>query len=85
MAYAFDSLRFTRRLEQVGVEREQAIAHAERAWDMILADMATKADLIDLKRDLEGSLRELELRMTVRIVAIVGAAVVVIAALQKHL
>ena len=81
MTYAFDTLKFTQRLEQVGVGRDQAVAHAELARDKILADTAIKADLAELKKDLESSLRELELRMTVKIGAIVGAAVAVIAAL----
>ena len=107
MSAAFDTLRFTQRLEQVGVTREQAIAHAELARDMIIADAATKADVVaseaalrsDLakvetslrtdivafKRAFEGSLRELELRMTIKIGAIVGAAVAIVAALQKFL
>ena len=85
MTYAFDTLKFTQRLEQVGVGRDQAVARAELARDMILADVATKADLTDLKKEIDGSLRELELRITVRIGAIVGAAVAVIAALQKFL
>ncbi|KQP48836.1 hypothetical protein ASG40_19095 [Methylobacterium sp. Leaf399] len=83
MAFAFDTLKFTQRLEQVGVGREQAIAHAELARDMILADSATKADLNELKKEIDASLRELELRMTVKLGAIIGAAVAVIAALQK--
>ena len=82
MTYAFDTLKFTQRLEQVGVGREQPVAHAELARDMILADVATKTDL---KREIDGSLRELELRITMRIGAIVGTAVAVIAALQKFL
>ena len=61
------------------------MAHAELARDMILADTATKADLTELKKDVEASLRELELRMTVKIGAIIGAAVTVITALQKFL
>ncbi len=114
MTYAFDTLKFTQRLEQVGVGREQAVAHAELARDMILADVATKADLTALetalkseitavrtdtrtdasnlraelqifKREFEGSLRELELRMTVKLGAIIAAAVAVVAALQKFL
>jgi hypothetical protein len=96
MAFAFDTLKFTQRLEQVGVGREQAIAHAELARDMILADSATRADLVDMekalradlksfKAEIDGSLRELELRMTVKLGAIIAAAVAVIAALQKFL
>ena len=52
---------------------------------MILADMATKADLAGLKKDIDGSLRGLELRITVKIGPIIGAAVAVVAALQKFL
>lgn len=114
MTYAFDTLKFTQRLEQVGVGRDQAVAHAELARDMILADTATKADLAALetalkaeitgvrtdtradvsnlrtdiqtmKREFEGSLRELELRITVKLGAIIAAAVAAIAALQKFL
>jgi hypothetical protein len=96
MAFAFDTLKFTQRLEQVGVGREQAIAHAELARDMILADSATRADLVDMEKalradlksfkgEIDGSLRELELRMTVKLGAIIVAAVAVIAALQKFL
>ncbi|TXN68689.1 hypothetical protein [Methylobacterium sp. WL6] len=93
MAFAFDTLKFTQRLEQVGVGREQAVARAEPARDMIIADSATKADLektlrLDLKAlkaGIDGSLRELELRMTVKLGAIIAAAVAVIAALQKFL
>lgn len=107
MTYAFDTLKFTQRLEQVGVGREQAEAHAELARDMILADVATKADLVALetalkteirteitgvkaeigtmKKEFEGSLRELELRMTVKLGAIIAAAAAAVAALQKFL
>ena len=103
MTYAFDTLKFTQRLEQVGVGREQAEAHAELARDMILADVATKADLVALetalkseiagvkteigtmKKEFEGSLRELELRMIVKLGAIIAAAAAVVAALQKFL
>ena len=96
MAFAFDTLQFTQRLEQVGVGREQAVARAEPARDMIIADSATKADLADmektlrldlkaLKAGIDGSLRELELRMNVKLGAIIAAVVAVIAALQKFL
>lgn len=94
MSLAFDTLKFTQRPEQVGVGREQAVAHAELARDMILADVATKADLtgmetalrtdlVSMKKDIDSSLRELELRMTVKLGAIIAAAVAIVAALQK--
>ena len=92
MSLAFDTLKFTQRPEQVGVGREQAVAHAELARDMILADVATKADLtgmetalrtdlVSMKKDIDSSLRELELRMTVKLGAIIAAAVAIVAAL----
>ena len=92
MALAFDTLKFTQRLEQVGVGREQAVAHAELACDMILADPATKADLQDvartlrsdikaMKTEIDGSLRELELRMTVKLGAMIAVAAAVIHAI----
>ena len=85
MAIALDTLRFAQRLEQVGVSREQAVAHAELARDLVLADVSSKDDLGHLKREIDGSLRELELRMIIKIGAIVAAAVAVIAAIQKLL
>jgi hypothetical protein len=92
MVVAFDTLKFTQRLEQVGVGREQAIAHAELARDMIIGDSATKADLQGVKADLQsvktelqGALRELELRMTIKLGAIAAAAVAIVGALQKVL
>ena len=55
MTIALDTLRFTKRLEQVGVTREQAVAHAEHARDMVLADVSSKDDLGALKRDIDAS------------------------------
>jgi len=44
MAAAFDSLKFTQRLEDVGVPHETAVRHAELARDMLLADLITRDD-----------------------------------------
>jgi hypothetical protein len=46
MAYTFDSLGYAKRLRDGGVPQEQAEAHAEAARDFIMADIATKADLV---------------------------------------
>jgi hypothetical protein len=81
MAVAFDTLRFTQRLEQTGVTREQAIAHAELARDMIIAESATKADLGALETKIDGSLREVELRLTIKLAAISAAAVALVSAI----
>jgi hypothetical protein len=103
MAHAFDTLKFAQRLERAGVEREQAVAHAEIARDMILAAAASKENFGALRKDLQDdlrreiigvrkdvgdleakigdSLRELELRMTIKLGAIVVAAVAAVAAI----
>lgn len=47
-------------------------------------DMSSlKQDVSSLRKDIDGSLREPELRMTVKLGAIIAAAVAVVAALQK--
>jgi len=56
-AVAFDTLKFTQTLEQAGVERNQATAIATAVRDAHeTADIATKSDL-----------RELELRIVIKL------------------
>ncbi|TXN38477.1 hypothetical protein FV232_17620 [Methylobacterium sp. WL30] len=94
MAFAFDTLQFTHLNRWVSDASRPS--RGEPARDMIIADSATKADLADmektlrldlkaLKAGIDGSLRELELRINVKLGAIIAAAVAVIAALQKFL
>ncbi|MEM6727220.1 MAG: hypothetical protein AAF618_01855 [Pseudomonadota bacterium] len=59
MGVQFDSLGFVRRLEDAGVERKVAEAHADTAREYILAEVATSEDFRDLKRDLEAGLKSL--------------------------
>jgi hypothetical protein len=63
MTMAFDSLKFTHRLEQAGVSREQAEAHAELARDMIIADLATKPDIATLRTDIAALRTDLQIDM----------------------
>jgi len=49
---AVDTLAFAKHLEAAGVQREAAEAHAEALTQHILPDMATRADLEQLKHDL---------------------------------
>ena len=58
-ASTFDALKAVRDLEAAGVERRQAEAHAEalrRAAGDDRADLATKADLSELRADLYRAL-----------------------------
>jgi hypothetical protein len=78
MAYTFDSLGYAKKLRDGGVPRDQAEAHAEAARDFIMAELATKADLLALRSDLLATKQELQtsietqaLRLTVRLGTIV--------------
>ena len=75
MTMAFDTLKFTHRLEQVGISREQAEAHAELARDMVIADVATKADLVILGNELRSEIKLVEQHIIIRIGAMIVAAV----------
>jgi hypothetical protein len=60
MAYTFDSLGYAKRLRGGGVPQEQAEAHAEAARDFIMAELATKADLLATKQELQNSIDTLK-------------------------
>jgi hypothetical protein len=64
MSMAFDTLRYAQRLQQVGVAREQAEAHAELARDMVIADLATKADIAALRVDITAVRTDLDAKAT---------------------
>jgi hypothetical protein len=83
MTMAFDTLRYAQRLQQVGVAREQAETHAELARDMVIADLATKADLAAAVRELQAEMKVLEQRMTIKLGAMIAAAVAIVVAAQK--
>lgn len=47
-----DTLAYTKALEAVGIDRSQAEAHAQAMKDHVLPQLATKADIVDLKHSL---------------------------------
>jgi hypothetical protein len=69
----FDILKFTRKLESVGIPREHAAGIIEALADAqheSNESLATKGDIIGLKSDitaLESKMREQELRMTIKL------------------
>jgi hypothetical protein len=80
----FDTLKFVRTLEAAGVESAQAEAISSAVRDSHdAADLATKADLRELKTEIKADLRELELRMTIKLGTMIAAAVGVAVALMK--
>lgn len=66
----FNSLEYARRLEQAGFTREQAEMQANILTEIVDEKMTTKQDL-----------RELELRLTVRLGGMLTAGVALLAAL----
>lgn len=70
----FDTLRYSKNLINAGFTPQQAEAQAEALKDVIDENLATKRDLFEVKRDLETAihnvelkLKELELRMTIKL------------------
>lgn len=72
----FDTLKYSRILEAVGVSRDQAEAHIKIIAEIVEDDLATKQDL-----------RELEYRLIIKLSAVLGTivtvAIAVTAALSK--
>jgi hypothetical protein len=60
MAYTFDSLGYAKRLREGGVPQDQAEAHAEAARDFIMAELATKADVLAVRTDLLATEQRLQ-------------------------
>jgi hypothetical protein len=99
MAYTFDSLGYAKRLRDRGVPNDQAEAHAEAARDFIMAELVTKADMAELahrtdllatKQELQTDIAELRhdmetqnLRLTVRLGAMLVVAIGALATIMK--
>jgi hypothetical protein len=48
VAFAFDTLGYSKRLRDAGVTTDHAEAHAEAARDFIMTELVTKSDLLAL-------------------------------------
>lgn len=81
MAVAFDTLGFSKALQKAGVKVEHADAQAEATRDFIMADLATKADIAELKQLIERQ----GLVLTVRVGGLLIAGVSTLAILIKLL
>ena len=74
----FDTLAYARRLKEAGIDEAQAEAHAEAVRDAIMEGAATKADIVRFEAKIATGLAASERRMTLAMVAVVGAAVALI-------
>ena len=77
MAYTFDSLGYAKRLRDGGVPQDQAEAHAEAARDFMIAELATKSDLLATEQRLQTSINTLEETLTLRLTVRLGTMLVV--------
>ena len=68
--FAFDTLAFVKRLSAAGMEARQAEALAEALTAHAFDELATKADIKDLRLEI----KDLELRLTARMGAMIGTS-----------
>jgi hypothetical protein len=76
MAPILDTLAYSKTLEEAGISRDHAEAHAKAARDFIMSELVTKSDLAT-------ALDTATLRLTVRFGAMLALAVGALATLIK--
>jgi hypothetical protein len=92
MAFAFDTLGYSKKLRENGIPQDQAEAHAEAAREFIMAELVTKLDLqtvvASLRQELDSSVASLRqeidtqaLRVTVRVGVMFAAGLSLMTAL----
>jgi hypothetical protein len=70
VAWAFDTLGYSKRRREAGVPVPQAEAHAEATREFVMTELVTK-------QDLQAAIETQTLRLTVRLGGIVAAGVAV--------
>ena len=79
-----DTITFARRLRDSGVPADQAEAHAMAVHDYV-QDFVTKDDLNQLRKDLEGTIDRMALRVTIRNGIVTGSIVTIATAILAAL
>ena len=85
LTQTFDSLGYFEKLKSAGFTEEQARVQATALREVIEERLATKADLVQLEERLTHGMQTLELRMTLKLGAMLAASVALVAALVKLL
>lgn len=85
----FNTLRYARKLEDVGFTRAQAEANIQIIAEIIEGDVATKQDIKELRKDLERKIESSEHRLLIKLSAVMASlftiAIAVLAfMLQQH-
>ncbi len=81
----FDTLGYFERLKNAGFTEEQAKAQANALREVIEERLATKGDLVQMELRLTSEMQKLELRMTLKLGAMLAASVAIVATLVKLL
>ena len=88
----FDTLAYARKLKAAGFTEEQAELQAEALAEIVDERLATKQDILALKRDikelesnLKRDMKELDMRLTTRLGTIMAISIAVVATLVKLL
>lgn len=98
-AITFDTLKFSKRLQDAGVPARQAEAEAEALSEVLevnLKELATKEDMLAaqkdirqemelLRRDMDARFIQLEQRLIIRLGMLIAASIGIVAALVKLL
>ena len=81
----FNTLRYAKKLEEVGVSREQAEVHIQIMTEVMESNLATKNDLRDVRneikdvrgeiKDLKSEIKELEYRLIIKLGATMGVMI----------
>lgn len=79
MAHTMDTLAFTKHLRAAGIAEKQAEAHAEAVREFVMPELATKADIAELKHLIERQ----TLALTVRLGGLIILGVGALATLQR--
>ena len=85
---AFDTLKYSKRLKDAGVPDKQAEAEAEalaEALEVNIKDLATKGDLTREVDLLRRDMREMELRIVIKLGALMAFSIGIVATLVKLL
>lgn len=77
----FDTHAYIKKLKAVGFTEEQAEVQAETLAGLINEQLATKQDIELIRRDI----KELEMRLTIRLGVMMAASIAVVATLVKLL
>ena len=78
---AFDTLAYSKKLKAAGVPEKQAEVQAEAFAEIIDERLASKQDVLMLQRDM----KELEMRLTIRLGGMMALAIAIVATLVKLL